>query len=91
MTTLLISIVACGVSAAGLFWSASYDPKRLRVYGLPRRPRSRGARLGRVLLILVPGAALLLSGSTSAFTVWLGAAGLLGWCVALRQPRAPSI
>ncbi|MEO1078626.1 MAG: hypothetical protein AAFY29_03655 [Pseudomonadota bacterium] len=88
--TLLLSFLACGISATGLFWSASYDPKRLRVYGLVPRQRSLAGRLARSVLILLPGIALLLSGSASAFTIWLGAAGLLGWFVALRQPKAQS-
>ena len=88
MATLLATLGACALSAFGLAWSASRDAKRRRVYRLPvLRVRTRDRWL-RGLLVLAPGFALLWTGDTAGFTIWLGVLTLAGWCVALIRPQS---
>lgn len=72
------------VSLTGLAHLAATDPKRRRAFKLPIRHR-RFAR-SALTLVFVPGVVLLLAGQGAAFVIWLGAATVAGWLVALRVP-----
>ncbi len=87
MMTLLSFLAACCLSGAGLAWLAAINPKRRRVYGLPRRV-GRGAwqAWGAASLVLLPGLALPALGQVAAFVLWLGAVTVMGWLIALRRP-----
>lgn len=84
MTPVLATLAAILVSLAGIILLIASDPKRRRVFGLPEA-RRRPATLA-CLLILAPGAALLIAGQSAAFVMWLAAVPLVGWALAAVPP-----
>lgn len=76
------------VSAACIALLAAADPKRRGTH--PARP---GLRRLLVFAALMPGLALGVAGLWSDFLIWVGAAAIFGWTIAVvvnmrRRPRA---
>jgi hypothetical protein len=66
------------ISAACIALLAAVDPKRRST--LPARP---GLRRLVAVATLLPGIALAITGRWTDFLIWIGAAGIFGWAIAM--------
>lgn len=85
MTTVLLTLVTIGLSAAAVAHLAHYDPKRRRAFAEPVRDRSP-RRAAAWTLAYVPGLLLLVFDQWGAFMMWIGGAPLMSWAIASRRP-----
>ncbi|NKF21236.1 hypothetical protein [Solimonas marina] len=74
--TLLLSLSATLPSVLALLWLAWRDPKRRRTAGLASGPAVR--RLA-VIVLLLPGAALIALGAWAELLIWAGLSSAAGW------------
>ena len=87
MSTLFWFLSACAVSGLAIVYLLLIDDKRIRAFRLSR-PRKLPAYKGAGwMLLLSPGLILPMTGQLSAFLSWFGAVTLLGWLVAMKQPK----
>lgn len=88
MSVEINTLMALAVSLIALFYLKQVDPKRRRVYRLPKMTRGE-KKYTRIawLFSLIPGLVLLVMQDYSEFIMWFAAYSLLGWLVALPKPK----
>lgn len=77
------------VSLLALLFLRQTDPKRRRIYHLPKWDKKRFSKLAW-LVSLTPGPILLIVEAYAPFIMWFAAYSFLGWVIALPKPAAES-
>lgn len=82
-----ITLAAIAVSLLAIAYLSATDPKRRRSFKLQPH-KGRRHVITACLLAFAPGFALLISGQSAAFVMWLGTVSLLGWLLILWAPAS---
>ena len=78
MSVMSLGFLATLISALCLTLLAASDPKR----SPGRRAALSGLRRLAIVLAILPGAVLAITGDWVGFLIWLGAVAVLGWTIA---------
>lgn len=81
--TILLALIATGLSTLALCALCIGDPKRNRATGSRAGGQTRRKRLLLAFATCLPGLICALTGDAAAFLIWLGGCGVMGWSLAI--------
>ncbi len=87
--TILLALVATGMSALALLALCIGDPKRKRATGMREAGQAKWLRQTLTAAACLPGLICALTGDAAAFLIWLGGCVVIGWSMAIWFSRPP--